>query len=136
MLGARNYNVGASFVSKNVTWWSSCADIAVLTPVRPARSAFVRDLISRVEEMPIGDPPVGPRFVPWEESLADECYRFIDGLELTDGPNAEVCIDGLSFSDVQGPLRGLRHRIERQTRVAGRMTLKTEEVHCEARRIH
>ena len=60
VLGARNHNVGASFVSKNLLWWSSCADIAVLTPVRPTRSAFVRDLIARVEARPISNPPVGP----------------------------------------------------------------------------
>ena len=136
VLGARNRNVGASFVSRNLSWWSSCADIAVLTPVRPSRSAFVRDLIARVEEKPISDPPVGPHLVPWEESHEEECDRFIEGLELPDDPNAEVYCDGLSFGDVSGPRQGLRHWIERQTRVAGRTTFTAEEIRCEARRIH
>ena len=136
MLGAPNHNVGASFVSKNLLWWSSCADIAVLTPVRPSRSPFVRDLIARVEEKPIGDPPVGPHRVPWEESQEEECDRFIEGLGLPDDPNAEVCCDGPSFGDVGGPRRGLRHWIERQRRVAGRTTFTAEEIRREARRIH
>ena len=136
MLGAPNHNVGASFVSRNLSWWSRCADIAVLTPVRPSRSAFVRNLVARVEEKPISDPQVGPHLVPWEESQAEECDRFIEGLELPDDPNTEVCCDGLSFGDVGGPWQGLRDWIERQMRVAGRMTVTAEEIRCEARRIH
>ena len=136
VLGAKNHNVGASFVSKNLSWWSSCADIAVLTPVRPSSSPFVRDLIARVEEKPISNPPVGPHLVPWEESHEEECDRLIQGLGLPDDPNAEVCCDELSFGDVGGPRRGLRHWVERQTRVAGRMTFTAEEIRCEARRIH
>ena len=77
LLGALNHNVGASFVSRNLTWWRSCADIAVITPVRPFRSAFVRDLIARVEEKPISNPPWGPHHLPWEESQEEECDRFI-----------------------------------------------------------
>ena len=136
LLGARNLHVGASFVSNNLSWWRRCADIAVLTPVRPSRSAFVRDLIARVEEKPIGDPPVGPHSVPWEESHEEECDRFIEGLELPDDPDAEVRFAGLVFDDVGGPQRGLRHWIERQTRVAGRVTFTAEEIRCEARRAH
>ena len=136
LLGALNHNVGASFVSRNLTWWRSCADIAVITPVRPFRSAFVRDLIARVEEKPISNPPWGPHHLPWEESQEEECDRFIEGLELPDDPNAEVCCDVLSFSDVRGPWQGLRHWIERQKRLAGRTTFTAEEVRCEARRIH
>ena len=76
-LGARNHNVGASFVSRNLLWWSDCADIAVLTPVRPSGSAFVRGLIARVEAGPISNPPVGPHGVRWEESQDEERDRFI-----------------------------------------------------------
>ena len=137
VLGAPNRNVGASLVSRNLSWWRSCADIAVLTPVRPCQSAFVRDLIARVEEKPFdGDPPVGPHLVPWEETHDEEHERFIEGLELPDDPNAEVCCDGLSFGDGGGPRQGLRDWIERQTRVAGRTTFTVEEIRCEARRIH
>ena len=136
LLGAQNHNVGASFVSKNLSWWSSCADIAVLTPVRPSRSAFVRDLIARVQARPISKPPVGPHLLPWEESQEEECDKFIQGLGLPDDPNAEVGCGVLSFGDIGGPWQGLRHWIERQTRVAGRTTFTPEEIRCEARRIH
>ena len=136
MLGAQNHNVGASFLAKNLSWWRGCADIAVLTPVRSSRAAFVGNLIARVEEKPIGDPPVGPHRVPWEESQEEECDKFIEGLGLPDDHNAGVRGDELSFGDGPGPRQGLRHWIEWQTRVAGRTTFPVEEIRCEARRIH
>ena len=136
VLGAQNHNVGASFVSNNLTWWNSCADIAVLTPVRPPSSTFVRDLFARVAEKPIGKAAVGPHRIPWEESQEEECDKFIEGLELPDDPEAEVYCDGLSFGDAGALRQGLRDWIERQTRVAGRRTVTVEEIRREARRIH
>ena len=136
VLGALNHNVGASFVSRNLSWRSDWADTAVLSPVRPSSSPFVRALIARVEAKPIGDPPRGPHSVRWEESYDEECDRFIEGLDLPDDPDAEVCCDGLSFDDVGGPRQGLRRWIERQARIAGRATFTAEEIRCEARRVH
>ncbi len=136
VLGAQSHNVGASFVSRNLLWWNSCADIAVLTPVRPPGSAFVRDLIARVGARPIGNPPVGPHLVPWEESQEEQRDQFIEGLGLPDDPNAVVCCNGLSFGDVGGPQQELRHWIERQTRLTGRTTFAAEEIRREARRFH
>ena len=136
VLGARNHNAGASFVSRNLTWWRGCADIAVLTPVRPFRSPFVRGLIARVKEKPISDPPVGPHRVPWEESQEEEYNRFIEKIGLPNDPNAEVCCNALSLSGVSGPQRGLFHWIEWQRRVAGRTTFTAEEIRREAHRIH
>lgn len=136
VLGAQNHNVGASFVSKRLTWWSGCADIAVLTPTRASSSKFVRDLVIRVEAGPISTPAVGPHRIPWEESQEEDYEKFIEGLELPDDPNAEVRCDEFTFGDVGGSRQRLRSWIERQTRVAGRTTFRAEEIRCEARRIH
>ena len=136
VLGAPNRNVGASFVSKSLTWWNNCADIAVLTPVRSSSSAFIQGLFARVAAKPIGKPPVGPHRIPWEQSQEEEIDKFIEGFELPDDPNAEVGQDGISFGDAGEPRQALRHWIERQTRVAGRTTFTAEEIRCEARRIH
>ncbi len=135
-LGAKNHNVAASFVSKNLTWWSSCADIAVLTPVRASGSTFVGGLISRVAAGPISRPPVGPHRIPWEESQEEEFDKFIAGLDLPEGPDAEISGDVLSLGNVGGPQQGLHGWIERQRRVTGRTTFTAEEVRCEAYRIH
>ena len=134
--GAYNHNVAASFVSKRLTWWWRCADIAVLSPVGPSASRFVRNLVARVKEKAISDPPVGPHRLPWEESQAEECDRFIEGLGLPADPDAEVCCDELSFAGVGGLSRGLRHWIRRQRRVAGRTTFVAEEIRRQARRVH
>ena len=136
VLGALNHNVGASFVSKNLSWRNAWADTAVLSPVRPSSSPFVRGLIARVEAKPIGNPPRGPHSVPWEESYDEECDGFIEGLDLPEDPDAEVCCDGLSFDNVGGSRHGLRRWLERQTRIAGRATFTAEEIRREARRIH
>lgn len=136
VLGAQNHNVGASFVSKNLTWWSGDGDIAVLTPVRSANSDFVRRLIERVEEKPISDPPVGPHRIRWEESQEDECERFVSGLGLPDDPNAHVGAADVSLSGTTGPVQGLRGWFEQQQRVAGRVSFTTEEICIQARRIH
>ena len=135
-LGAHNHNVGASFVAKNLTWWSRCADIAVLTPVRTTRSTFVRKLFERVEAGAISNPPVGPHRIPWEESQEEECTKFIAGLRLSEDPDVEVCSSMLRFGIGAGPQRGLRNWIERQRRIAGRTTFTAEEIRFEARRIH
>ena len=136
VLGAPHHNVGASFVSKNLTWWQSCVDIAVLTPVRPYSSVFVRNLVARVEKKQISDPPVGPHYVPWEESDEEEFDKFIEHLELPSDPSAEVCGDRLSVGGVGGLQRGLRYWVEWQIRAAGRKTFTVEEICGEARRIH
>jgi superfamily I DNA/RNA helicase len=136
VLGAPNHNVAASFVSKNLTWWSGCRDIAVLTPVRSGSSAFVREVIDRVEEKPISDPPFGPHRIPWEESQEEECERFIDGLGLPGDLNAELCAGDLSLSGASGPVQGLRDWFERQKRIAGRVSFRAEEIRLEARRNH
>lgn len=136
VLSAPNHNVGASFVSRNLTWWSKCGDIAVLTPVRTANSNFVRRVIDRVEEKPISSRPFGPHRIPWEESQEDECDRFIAGLDLPDNENAQLHPADLSLSGVGGPVQALRNWFEQQRRVAGRMSFTAKEVRLQARRIH
>ena len=136
VLGAQNHNVGAGFVSRNLTWWRECGDIAVFTPVRAASAAFVRKLIARVEEKPISTPPVGPHHVPWEESQEEECERFIEDLGLPVEERADVQASDLPLSGARGPARGLREWIERQRRVAGKVSFNGREIRLEARRSH
>ena len=134
--GAWNHNVGASFVSKYLSWWSSSTDVAVLTPVRPSSSPFVSNLVARVEAKSIGKPPRGPHRIPWEESQEEEFDRLIEALDIPADPDAEVCSDGLSGRDVGSPKQVLSNWIERQTRVAGRTTFTAAEIRREVRRIH
>ena len=136
VLGAKNYNVGASFVSKNLSWWQDCADIAVLTPAGRSSSAFVRGLVARVEAKSISRPPVGPHRLPWEESQDEERDRFIEGLMLPSDPKAEIRCGERSFRDSVGPRQELHHWIDRQRRIAGRTTFTVEEILGEVCRIH
>lgn len=136
VLGAKNKNVGASYVSSNLTWWHSSGDVAVISPVRSEKSVFVRDLIARVGESPIGKKMVGPHRIRWEESQEDECEQFIRALELPDDSNAQLGASDISLAGITGPVQGLRGWFEQQQRVAGRASFATEEIRLQARRIH
>jgi hypothetical protein len=136
VLGARNVNVGASYVSKNLTWWRDGNDIAVITPVRAETSPFVRDLLARVEDGPISDPPVGPHRIPWEASQEDECNRFLEALGLPNETSAEVQAADLPACGGSGPSRALHRWLERQRRVAGRTSFLAGEIREQVRRIH
>ncbi|MYB38819.1 MAG: AAA family ATPase [Gammaproteobacteria bacterium] len=133
-LPAHNHNVGASFVSRNLTWWRGAADIAVLTP---SRCPFVRDLLARVaeREFPNKHGGFGPHKIPWEESQEEAREGFIERLGLpADG--TEVSVDDLSLDDAGGPMDGLRGWFEKQARLAGRTGFTSEEIRLEAHRIH
>jgi superfamily I DNA/RNA helicase len=136
ILGASNVNVGASFVSKNLTWWAATKDIAIITPVGSDASAFVRDLLRRVERGSIGSPPTGPHRVPWEVSQEDECQLFLGGLGLPDDHTVEVRAEDLTLSADHSAVKGLRLWIEHQRSVSGRTCFAVGEIDKQARAIH
>ncbi len=136
VLGARNTNVGASYVSKNLTWWMDCNDIAVITPVRAENSPFVRDLILRVEQKQIGTPAVGPHRIPWEVSQEVQCEQFLSGLALPADPSAEISASELRLPNESGSSKALRVWFDQQRRLAGRTIFTGTEIRQQARRIH
>jgi hypothetical protein len=136
ILGAPNVNVAASFVSKNLAWWAGTNDIAIITPVGADASAFVRDLLRRVQQGPIGKPPSGPHRVPWEVSQEDECQLFLAGLGLPADHTVQVRSEDLTLSADQGAIKALRLWIEHQRSVAGRTCFAVGEIEKQARAIH
>ena len=136
VLGAPNYNVGASYVSKNLTWWRKCNDIAVISPVRPSNSPFVRELIARVEKGPISNPSFGPHSIPWEESYEDECGNMIKELNLPDDSNAKVNGSQFLSGHVNGRFQGINNWVNHQMRVAGKTTFTVEEIRNQVQRSH
>ena len=136
VLGAHNSNVAASFVAKNLSWWMNCNDIVVISPVRAESEGFVGKLIHRVEEKPIGDPPVGPYRIPWEVSQEDESERFLSGLAFPIDTSAEFRAFELCLPSKSGPARALRDWFDRQRRVAGRTTFTRTEICQQVRWIH
>lgn len=136
ILGAKNHNVGAGYVSNNLTWWYASGDIAVITPVRPDKSRFVHDLIARVEEKPIGKKQTGPHHIPWETSQEDECDRFMAGLQLPGDASAEICASKFPNCDGSGPSKALHAWLEQQRLLAGRTTFRTGDILQQVRRIH
>jgi hypothetical protein len=136
VLGAHNHNTGAGHVSRNLTWWSGCGDIAVITPVRTGTSPFVQNLIARVEQGPIGNPAVGPHRIPWESSQEDECLRFLSGLGLPADPSVQVSGSELGLCDQGGISRALLEWLQRQRRLGGKTTFAVSEIRQQVEVIH
>ena len=136
VLGAQNANVGASFVSRNLTWWRDTDDIAVITPVRGESSQFVRNLILRVEEGPIGNPAFGPHHVPWEVSQEAQCERFLSGLALPADASAELSASDLLLPDQGGISKAIVGWLDQRRRLAGKTTFTVRELHRQIRVTH
>lgn len=136
LLGAPNPNVGASYVSRNLTWWSACNDIVILTPVRPGKSAFVRKVVDRVREKPIGNPPVGPHRIPWEDSQEEEEGRLLARFDLPDDPFVEVKAADIALPHGSGPSLALSAWLDRQRRLTGRTAFTVAEIREQVRLIH
>ena len=133
ILAAHRYNDGAGILSRNLTWWRACNDIAVISPVRAENSRFVHDLIRRVEEGPIGKPPVGPFRIPWEVSQEEECEHLLATLELPAEPLAEVRAFDLRLSSDGRFSKALRDWLDNQRRIAGRVTFTVSEIDHQVR---
>lgn len=136
VLGARNKDVGASFASKNLTWWRGSDDIAIITPVRAERSGFVRELIDRVEEKPIGNPAVGPHRVSWEVTQEDECEQFLAGLILPADPSVKVYASQLYLPNEIPSSKALRGWFDQQRRLAARTTFTVAQIRDQVRLMH
>lgn len=133
VLGAYNHNAGAGYVSRNLTWWNDSNDIAIITPVRTESSDFVRDLIRRVEEGPIGKPPVGPHRIPWEVSQEDQCEQFLSSLALPADASAELSASDLVLPDQGGISRAIVAWLDQRRRLAGRTMFTVSELHHQLR---
>jgi hypothetical protein len=136
ILGALNSNVGASFVSKNITWWMKTGDIAIITPVRLENSKFVRDLFMRVKSSPIGKEAFGPYVIPWEVSQEEQCEQFLCELNLPGEALSEVSITALRIPEQRCISVALNIWLEQQRRIAGRNTITVGELHRQIRVIH
>ena len=137
ILGALNYNVGASYLSHNLTWWGCSNDIAIITPVRGEKSTFVRRLVYRVEEKPISKPPVGPFRLPWEESQTDQIEQFIIGLNLPTSQSVELTASEMfSRLDESGTANALRAWLERQRHLVGDKSYTQQEIRKQVGQIH
>jgi superfamily I DNA/RNA helicase len=128
VLGARNHNAGAGFVSRNLTWWRHCTDIAIITPVRPENSNFVQNLISRVEQGPIGERQYGPYQLPWEVSPDDEQTEFLAKLNLPDDSSATVRASDILLPDNSSLSLGITAWLDNQRRIRGQTMFSVDEI--------
>lgn len=139
VLGARRHSDGARYVSQNLSWWRAkrYRDVAIISPARAQSASFVRDLIRRVEEGPIGkEQQFGPHRIPWEVSQQEEEEGFIAEINLPDDPEAMICASDLVLPVGQVASSAVVAWLDRQRRVAGKTTFSVEELRNQICRIY
>jgi hypothetical protein len=136
VLGALNHSIGASYVSRTLTWRRRCNDIAIITPVRAENAAFVSNLISRVEQGPIGKEQFGPHRVPWEVSQQDEQAGFLARLNLPVDLSARVRASDILLPGCSGASVAVGEWLDRQRRVTGETVFTVAQIREQIRLIH
>ena len=143
ILAAFNANVGASHLSRNISWWwGKSKDIAIISPVGPDASPFVHQVIERVAEAPFKPPKgsskgsTGPYRIPWEVSQDDDCQRFLNELGLPSDPGAEITPGDVCCQTNHSAGKALRLWFDQQRALAGRTQFSVRDIQARARAIH
>lgn len=120
--------LGAWEVALKITQWVGNGSVAIITPVTAARSAFVRQVVERVNSAPIGkQKQIGPFKVFWEAGNDELIGRLCDEIGLPAEPDAVVRADALTLTGGTG-VRMIRDWISRQRRLLGRREFTSGEV--------
>jgi hypothetical protein len=110
------------------SWWGRYNEIAILTPVRPDRSTFVKRIIQRVGEKPIGSDPVGPFHVPWEAQQDAIAEELVAALGLPSERDAFVELKNLLGLASCRNHASLMRWAERQSRLTGKRMMTAGEL--------
>ena len=102
--------LGAWEVASKISKWIVLGSIAVITPVGAARSAFVRQVVERVNsEPPLGRKwKVGPFKLSWETAQKEQIERICCDLGLPDDDEQLVRADALTLTGKGHISRGAR----------------------------
>lgn len=128
IVGVEGYGLGAWEAACKISKWRKLGSIAVITPVTAPRSAFVRQLVLRINSKPIGQRiSIGPFELPWEAGQHDQVERVCGEVGLPEDDNAVVSVDALTVTG-DGLARAVEAWFLRQRRVFGRREFRTIEV--------
>ena len=122
ILVARNPDVAASFVAKNVHW-SKGAEVVLISPTTPAKSGFVQKILSRLHESfkskAPNDKEIGPYFFSVETTAEEEAARLVSCTGIDCCETASVDMSSLNFSAKEKGVRALLEWTERERRLSG-----------------
>jgi hypothetical protein len=127
--GVQAAPLGAWEIASKISKWRTLGTVAVITPVGAARSAFVRQVVERVNnEPPLGKKwRVGPFNLPWETAQDEQIERTCRDLGLQDGDEQLVRADTLSLVG-ESHIGRVREWFGRQRRLFGRREFSAAEV--------
>jgi hypothetical protein len=135
IVGVPKPQLGAWEVASRIAAWKKEGTIAVLSPAGPGSSPFVRDLVARVAEAPLGQQwRVGPFTIPWEAAFDAEVAELCAAIGIDEATTGTFHADALPL-----PQRA-RHRVfhdwlRRQRRLHGRREFSAVELRDAASRL-
>ncbi len=121
LLGAMNKHVAAAHAARSLKFNTS-KGVAILTPTRPDKSPFVRDVVARLTEKPVVgkaiEDGIGPFRIVWEISVEDQYDSMLASVDCSD--------EGISIKDLRSnckpqdaKLADLLQWAERKQRLTG-----------------
>jgi superfamily I DNA/RNA helicase len=127
--GVQAAPLGAWEVASRIAKWKTLGTVAVITPVSAARSAFVRQIVERVNsEPPLGKKwKIGPFKLPWEMAQEEQIDRTCRDLGLPDEDAQLIRADALKLGG-EGRIGKVREWLSRQRRLLGRQEFSAAEV--------
>lgn len=127
--GVSAWGLGAYEVASKIARWRTRGTIAVITPVRATSSAFVRQIVERVNrEPPLGQQwKVGPFRLPWEVAEDEQIERTCHDIGLPDDEEQRVRAENLML-DSDGRVGRVRDWLTRQRRLFGRVEFSVADV--------
>ncbi len=129
---ARNKDVAASFIAKQICWARSRGkEVVLLAPTGPAKSRFVREALSRVAAKPIKDAKkkgveYGPYSIEWERSADDSETHLREALAIPG--NGVVTLSDLDRAKGVPGHEELKHWAERRRSLKGQLTFSATEL--------
>lgn len=126
--GVPAFALGAWEVALKIAQWAGSGSVAVISPVTAARSAFVRQVVERVNSGSVGQQrPIGPFKLFWEAGQDDQVARVCREVGLPDDGDALVRAESLMLS-AEGSVLLVRDWLSRQRRLFGLREFKASEL--------
>lgn len=124
--------IGGSLVSWTIKSWYRFGETAIISPVRPDRSRFVRTVVdwvgSKQAKTSRSPATAGPYSICWEADDRSNEADLIAALGLPSDPGAQLGCQELADAALQVGALDLRDWLDKQRRVGGRASISVFEV--------
>lgn len=125
-------------LSMRIKWWSKFGEIAIISPTRPKKSAFVRSTVNWVGTQVAKlkkVPHAGPYNIEWEAGDESLKTAILEALDLPKNPLKQFECQDLAVIARQNGASDVYEWLEKQRRVGGRSRVTVAELEEQVGRI-